>query len=241
MAPAQGAAVQVESVWKSYDDTVAALRGISLDVAPGELLMVTGPSGSGKSTLLNVIGGLDVPDAGHVLVDGVDVANVADRAGFRRSTVGFVFQLHHLLPGLTARENVEVPLVPRRVSHAERTARARALLAEVGLAHREGHLPRALSGGERQRVAVARALVNEPRLLLADEPTGALDSHSGEQVMELIAQLRARHGMTVIVVSYDETVASRADRVLRLVDGQLTDGAYPSASAGGSRVTRHAG
>jgi ABC-type lipoprotein export system ATPase subunit len=176
-----------------------------------------------------------------VVVDGVDLTRVQDHARFRRDTVGFVFQLHHLIPGLSARENVEVPLVPRRMSRAERTERARRLLREVGLAHREDHLPRALSGGERQRVAVARALVNEPRLLLADEPTGALDSHSGAQVMELIADLRASHGMTVIVVSYDEGVAGRADRVLRMVDGRLAGSGYASASAAGTRVTRQAG
>jgi ABC-type lipoprotein export system ATPase subunit len=241
MSPSQGAAVRVDSVSKSYEATVAALREVSLDVAPGELLMITGPSGSGKSTLLNLIGGLDIPDSGRVLVDEADVAKLQDRAAFRRSTVGFVFQLHHLLPGLTARENVEVPLVPLHLSRFERRARASRLLHEVGLADREGHLPRALSGGERQRVAVARALVNEPRLLLADEPTGALDSRSGAQVMSLIASLRVRHGMTVIVVSYDQTIAAGADRVVRLVDGQLASPGYESARAGATRAARQAG
>jgi ABC-type lipoprotein export system ATPase subunit len=233
--------VRVDSVSKSYGEAVTALCDVSLDVAPGELLMITGPSGSGKSTLLNVIGGLALPDSGRVLIDGVDIATVRDRAAFRRSTVGFVFQLHHLLPGLTARENVEVPLVPLHLSRAERGGRASRLLTEVGLAHREGHLPRALSGGERQRVAVARALVNGPRLLLADEPTGSLDSRSGAQVMDLVADLRTRHGMTVVVVSYAETIAAHADRVVHLVDGRLAAKGYASASAGAIRAARQAG
>ncbi len=194
MSPS-GAAVVVERVSKRFGARVQALQDVAFALEPGELVLLSGPSGSGKSTLLNLIAGLDAPDAGRILVDGMPLAELHDRARYRRETIGFVFQLHHLILGLTAEENVEVALIPSHLPRAERLARARAALDEVGLAARRTHLPAQLSGGERQRVALARALVNRPRLLLADEPTGALDTAAGVQVMELLDRLRRVHGV----------------------------------------------
>jgi putative ABC transport system ATP-binding protein len=210
-------------VTKTYDGRIQALREVSLRLEPGEFVALTGPSGSGKSTLLQLIGGLDHPDSGDVRVDDVSVPRLAHPARFRRDVIGFVFQLHHLLPHLSARANVELAMIGTGRSKAERSARARELLAEVGLGHRTDDLPSELSGGERQRIAVARALANEPRLLLADEPTGALDTVSGARVLDLMETMRNRRGTTMLVVSYDPAVAERASRELRLTDGRLTD------------------
>jgi len=207
---------------------VEALRDVSLHVAPGELVAVTGRSGSGKSTLLNLISGLDRPTEGRVLIDGVDIAEGRRDERARRKLIGFVFQQHLLLSELTAQLNVEVPLIGAGVPARERRRRALELLDEVGLAHRAQHRPATLSGGERQRVAVARSLANGPRLLLADEPTGALDSANSQRIIELLATLRARHGMTVIVVSYDTAVYAHADRTMTILDGRLAvDGSGP--------------
>jgi putative ABC transport system ATP-binding protein len=218
-----GAAVEVEGVSKSYAGRVAALRDVTLRLAPGDFAALTGPSGSGKSTLLNLIGSLDLPDAGTIVVDDQRLDELPEPHRFRLEVVGFVFQFHHLLPMLTARENVEVPLIAARVQAAERRERAHALLGEVGMEARAAHLPSQLSGGERQRVAVARALANQPRLLLADEPTGALDSAAGRRVLDLLARLREDRGMTLVVVSYDPGIGDWADRELRLQDGRLLD------------------
>jgi putative ABC transport system ATP-binding protein len=218
-----GAAVEVEGVSKSYAGRVRALRDVSLRLAPGDFAALTGPSGSGKSTLLNLIGSLDRPDQGTIAVDGQRLDGLPEPHRFRLEVVGFVFQFHHLLPMLTARENVEVPLIAARMPGAERSERAEELLGEVGLAGRAGHLPSELSGGERQRVAVARALANRPRLLLADEPTGALDSAAGARILDLLARLRDAHGMTLLVVSYDPGMADRAARTLHLEDGRLVE------------------
>jgi ABC-type lipoprotein export system ATPase subunit len=216
----RGARVDVEAVSRRFDD-VQALRDVTLHVRPGELLTVTGRSGSGKSTLLNLIGGLDRPSEGRVLIDGVEVwASMRDERA-RRELVGFVFQQHLLLGELTARLNVEVPLIGAGVGARERRRRALELLDEVGLSHRAEHRPATLSGGERQRVAVARALANDPRLLLADEPTGALDSVNSARIIELLAELRARRGMTVVIVSYDTAVHAHADRMMTILDGRL--------------------
>ncbi len=212
--------MRVSDVSKSYGP-VRALHAVSLEVAPGELLTITGPSGSGKSTLLNLIGSLDQPDSGTVEVDGKAVPGPRGAVEFRRRFVGFVFQDHRLLPYLSAAANVETALIATGVRHGERRGRSRELLAEVGLERRADHLPSELSGGERQGVAIARALANNPRLLLADEPTGALDSVSGERALDLLAAMRERHGMTIIIVSHDDAVARRADRVVRLVDGMV--------------------
>jgi len=218
-APA-GAEVTVEQASKSFG-RVSALREVSLRVDSGEAVAVTGRSGSGKSTLLALIGGLEQPDCGQVLIDGHALWKEPRPARARREVVGFVFQRHLLLSALSARANVEVPLIGAGVHRAERRRRAQALLEEVGLADRAEHLPSELSGGESQRVAVARALANEPRLLLADEPTGALDSHNSERVLDLLFRLRDRLGMTLLVVSYDQTVGARADRTLTLIDGRI--------------------
>jgi putative ABC transport system ATP-binding protein len=180
---------------------------------------LTGPSGSGKSTLLNLIGALDRPDAGTIAVDGVEVDG-STAAEYRARTVGFVFQFHNLIPVLSAVENVQVPMLGR-AGRAERVGRATELLGEVGLAGRAEAFPPTLSGGERQRVAIARALANDPRLLLADEPTGALDSETGEQIVALLQRLRGSRGMTTLLVTNDRAVAQCADRVVELRDGRL--------------------
>jgi ABC-type lipoprotein export system ATPase subunit len=220
-APRAGAEVVVDNVSKSYDSRIVAVREASVRLEPGEFVSLTGPSGCGKSTLLNLIGSLLRPDSGSISVDGIQVQDLRSPADYRRTTVGFVFQLHHLLPMLSAGGNVEVPLIGSGVGRRERRERARELLGEVGLAERVDHLPSQLSGGERQRVAVARALANRPRLLLADEPTGALDSESSKRVLDLLGTLRERHGMTMIVVSYDPEVGRHTDRTLRMADGRI--------------------
>ena len=215
-----GADVQVEDVVKSFG-TIEALRGVTLSVRASEFVTITGPSGSGKSTLLNLIGSLDQPDSGRITVGGVPVPRPAEAVPFRRRVVGFVFQENLLLPYLSARQNIEAALVATGLERRERRRRSTELLDEVGLSDRARHLPSELSGGQRQAVALARALANEPRLLLADEPTGALDSVAGARAMDMLEQLRRRHGMTVIVVSHDDAVAQRSDRVITIVDGRV--------------------
>ncbi|HUB36610.1 MAG TPA: ABC transporter ATP-binding protein [Solirubrobacteraceae bacterium] len=231
MSERQGAEVLVEGVGKAFG-RISALHDVSLRIAPGEAVVITGRSGSGKSTLLALIGGLEQPDVGRVLIDGRPIWQKAHPTRERREVVGLVFQRHLLLEALSARANVEVPLLGAGVHHRERRRRALQLLDEVGLAKRAEHLPSELSGGERQRVAVARALANEPRLLLADEPTGALDSTTSENVLELIFSLRDRLGMTMIVVSYDSAIAPRADRTVNIIDGQIVSD-EPAVPAGG--------
>ena len=232
-----GAEVVVESVRKSFEDgRVQALQDISFRVEPGELVALTGASGSGKSTLLNLIAALDTPDSGTIVVGGRRLDRLDNASRYRAETIGFVFQAHNLLPTLTASENVQVAMFGRRPRH-EREARAEDLLAEVGLAGRASARPSVLSGGERQRVAIARALANEPRLLLADEPTGALDSATGAQVLELLQELRGQHGMTILLVTNDDAVAAHADRTLRLRDGVVrastaTRGEAPRSATG---------
>jgi ABC-type lipoprotein export system ATPase subunit len=215
-----GAEVVLERV-RRVRGAVIAVADVSMHVTPGECVALMGPSGSGKSTLLSVIGGLSRPDSGRVIVDGVAPEAHGGLAGYHRDVVGFIFQLHHLLPMLTAQGNVEVPLVAAGLSREARRKRALDLLDEVGLTGRTNHLPGELSGGERQRVAVARALANDPRLLLADEPTGALDSDNSARVLDLLESARARRGTTMIVVTHDPAIAERADRVLHMLDGRL--------------------
>ena len=225
-----GAEVVVDRVAKAFENgTIAALVDASLRLRAGELVALTGPSGSGKSTLLNLLGALDRPDRGSISVDGRRLERLDDPAAYRAATVGFVFQFHNLIPTLSALDNVEIPMVGRGMARTERSERAQALLEEVGLAHRADASPSVLSGGERQRVAIARALANEPRLLLADEPTGSLDSETSARVLELLRRLRDEHGMTTLLVTNDQDVAHEADRVLRLLDGKITrDGALRS-------------
>ena len=214
----------VREVRKSFG-RIDALRGVTLSVAAAEFVTITGPSGSGKSTLLNLIGSLDRPDSGEIVVGGRPVPEPRRAVAFRRRMVGFVFQDNLLLPYLTAQANVESALMATRTRRRARDERSLELLAEVGLSDRASHIPSELSGGQRQAVALARALANRPRLLLADEPTGALDSDSARRALDLLVATRERHGMTVIVVSHDAAVADRADRVLTLVDGQVVGSA----------------
>ena len=222
-----GCAIVVANVRKSFEDgRVHALTNVSFRVEPGELVALTGPSGSGKSTLLNLLGALDVPDAGTIEVDGHPLDEFGSPSTYRAETVGFIFQAHNLLPTLTARENVEIPMFGRR-PRREREARATTLLQEVGLGHRLDARPAVLSGGERQRVAIARALANDPRLLLADEPTGALDSTTGRQVLELLDDLRRKRGTTIVLVTNDDDVAAHAVRRLHLSDGVIRAVAPP--------------
>ncbi len=215
--------VETRDLVKIYGDgtQVRALNGVNMRVTRGEFISVMGPSGSGKSTLLNMIGALDRPTGGRVLVDGQDLGEVRDLDTFRARTVGFVFQLHNLIPTLTARENVEVPMMGQPVGRAERRRRAEELLALVGLADRMDHLPSQLSGGERQRVAIARALANQPSLVLADEPTGDLDSQSGAEIIQLMRRLNRELGTTFIIVTHDPAVARQTERVLVMRDGRI--------------------
>jgi ABC-type lipoprotein export system ATPase subunit len=217
-----GASVTADAVTRAYDRS-EVLHQVSFAIEPGELVALTGPSGSGKTTLLQLIGSLDRPTSGRIVVDGVNVGELRRPALFRRSTVGFVFQLHYLMPALSAQQNVELPLAAAHVPRRERAERARALLDEVGLGDRADDLPSELSGGERQRVAIARALANEPPLVLADEPTGALDTAASAQVWRLLGDVRARRGATVIIASHDVTLGEHVDRSLHLVDGRLTE------------------
>jgi ABC-type lipoprotein export system ATPase subunit len=231
------ALLELQGVAKHYQrgrEDVVALSGIDLEVAAGELVALIGPSGSGKSTLLHLAGGLDVPDAGTVRVGGRDLADlsVVERARLRRRDVGFVFQFFHLLPTLNVFENVELPLLlDRRRGRAERV---RTLLERVGLTHRVDHLPGELSGGEMQRAAIARALVAEPQLLLADEPTGNLDSATGAEVLRLLTEVVAEAGTALVMVTHDDGAAAKAGRVLRLLDGHLVAGPGDGSRGDGS-------
>ena len=220
----RGARVVAEKVRREHAGGIVAVADVSLTIEPGEFVVLTGPSGSGKTSLLSLVGDLDRPTSGRLVVDGEPLTGGADeRARYHREVVGFVFQHHYLLAHLPARANVELPLVGAGLNRAERRARASELLREVGLDHRLDALASHLSGGERQRVALARALANDPRLLLADEPTGSLDSDATQRVLELLEDVRERRGMTLLVVTYDPLIAQRADRALHLRDGRLTD------------------
>jgi len=209
--------------YRMGDTFVDALRGVDLTIAPGEFVALVGPSGSGKSTVLNQIGGLDRPTSGQVWINDTELSASGERTltRHRRQHVGFVFQTFNLLPRLTAEENVALPLMFSGVPQKERRERARALLERVGLGQRLNHRPTQLSGGEQQRVAIARALVGEPALLLADEPTGNLDTVIGAEIMALLKELNAERGLTLLVVTHDPEVAAFADRVVKLRDGQV--------------------
>ena len=218
-----GAEIVLEHVRKGFEDgRISALDDVSLQVEPGEFVSLTGPSGSGKSTLLNLVGALDRPDAGTVTVGGERVDALDDAANFRAQVVGFVFQFHNLISTLSAQENVQIPMLGRGLRREERVERADELLREAAVAHRGSSYPPTLSGGERQRVAIARALANGPRVLLADEPTGALDSATGEQILALLERLRAERQMTILLVTNDDAVAARADWTLHLRDGRVS-------------------
>jgi putative ABC transport system ATP-binding protein len=206
------------------EERVHALRGVTFDISAGEYVAIVGPSGCGKSTLLNLIGAIDKPTSGSVHIRGRAANGMRDRdvTEFRLRNVGFVFQRFYLLPTLSARENVELPMAEAGMKPAERIARARELLAYVGLAHRERHRPSQLSGGEQQRVAIARALSNKPALLLADEPTGELDAKTGAEIISLFGKLNA-DGTTIVVVTHDEDLANAASRKIHMRDGMIID------------------
>jgi putative ABC transport system ATP-binding protein len=217
--------LSVVNVSRTYDDgAVQALRNVSLDIRAGEYLAITGPSGSGKSTLLHLLGVLDEPTSGDILFQGKSLRTLPDLDRFRASTLGFVFQTFYLLPTLSAIENVQIPMFESSLSSRERVKKAGELLALVGMTHREMHLPAKLSVGERQRVAIARALANDPKLLLADEPTGNLDTVSGKIVLDLFDRLHQERGLTLVIITHSSEVAARAERSLLIRDGQLQNG-----------------
>ncbi len=212
----------VRQLVKHYDGgTVEAIRNISFEARGGEILAITGPSGCGKSTLLALIGLLDRPTAGSILVGGLDLATIRDPFAYRACSVGFVFQFHPLISSMTLAENVAMPMIARKVPRAERRARALELLARMDLGHRAHFLPSRVSGGERQRAAVARALANGPSLLLADEPTGNLDSVNGARVVDLFIAHARDHGGTVVLATHNLELAARADRTIDIRDGQI--------------------
>jgi putative ABC transport system ATP-binding protein len=212
----------ITKVYPMGDTQVQALRGVNLEIKAGEFIAVLGPSGSGKSTVMHILGCLDTPTSGTYHLDGVVIQdlNLNELAEIRNRRIGFVFQSFHLLPRATAGENVELPMVFAGVNTVDRKACAESVLEQVGLRERIKHLPNELSGGERQRVAIARALVNKPSIILADEPTGNLDSRSGAEILALFENLHAE-GRTVILVTHDEAIAQRAHRVIRIFDGKI--------------------
>ena len=225
--------VDARHLTRTFDNgAVTALGGVSFAVAEGDFVSIMGPSGCGKSSLLNLIGALDTPTSGEICFAGQDLRDVRDLSRFRAQSIGFVFQSFHLLPTLTALENVQVPMLETTLGRAARRARAVDLLQAVGLGHRMHHLPTKLSGGERQRVAIARSLANNPKLLLADEPTGNLDSASARVVLDLLTQIHQTRGMTIITVTHDSSVAGAADRIIRMLDGHIVaDSAHAPAGS----------
>ena len=219
--------IQLKDVCKYYqvgDDRVRALDHATLHISPHEFVSIIGPSGSGKSTLMNIIGCLDVADAGQYLLDGLPIETYTENelAKVRNQKIGFVFQQFNLIPNLTAEENVELPLIYQKVKKAERQVRVRQALERVGLAARAKHLPTELSGGQQQRVAVARALVTNPSLILADEPTGALDSKTTREIMDLFHDLHEQ-GNTIVLITHDNDIAKQAARVIHILDGQISE------------------
>jgi putative ABC transport system ATP-binding protein len=223
-----GAAVEAVDVTRTYElggVSVPALRGVTLSVSDGDYVALVGPSGSGKSTLMHLLGGLDRPTGGRLVIGGRDVSTLTpgDMAQLRNTTIGFVFQAFHLLPRTSALDNVGLPLVYRGLGARARREKAAAMLGRVGLGHRLHHRPNQLSGGEQQRVAIARALVTDPTVLLADEPTGNLDTATGESVLALLEDLNAGSGVAVVLVTHDMEVAARARRQIRMRDGVITE------------------
>ena len=215
----------VEKVYRTDRIETVALSGVNLDIEEGEFVSIMGPSGCGKSTLMHLMGLLDAPSKGTISLQGAAVTDACDKAlaRLRNESIGFVFQSFHLMPTMSALDNVQLPMFEREWSRNERRERAEALLAAVGVAHRQDKRPAQLSGGERQRVAIARALANEPELLLADEPTGSLDSASAGQVLALLRALLESRGLTLLVVTHDAAVAAHAERTVRMLDGRIVD------------------
>ena len=227
--------VVAEGIHKTYDTgrvKVYALRGVDLGVVRGEMVAIMGPSGCGKTTLLNCLSGLDEVDTGVVQIGGRDLARMSDaeKTRYRATKMGYVFQFYNLLPVLTALENVELPLLVSGTRASEAQRKAQTALELVGLAGRERHSPAELSGGEQQRVTIARALVNEPEIVWADEPTGNLDSENSDQIMDLLCELNKKNGQTFILVTHSEAVAARAHRTIRMRDGQIVDASELASS-----------
>ena len=211
----------IQKVYRTKTIETTALNNINLQVPKGEFLSIMGPSGCGKSTLLNIIGLLDEPSNGVIKVDGYEIKNYASKttSSFRNEKLGFIFQSFHLIPDLNVLDNVELPLLYRKVSSKERKRLAAEALESVGLANRKGHFPNQLSGGQKQRVAIARAIVGKPKIILADEPTGNLDSVMGDEVMSILSRLNTEGDTTIVMVTHDERMAKKTDRLIRLYDG----------------------
>lgn len=222
---------EVSRIFNVGGQEVRAMDRVSLTIEPGEYLSIMGPSGSGKSTLLNILGLLDTPNSGTYLLEGINVTSLSDNqlAATRSRKIGFIFQFFHLIPRLTAQQNIELPLLLAGVPSKERQARSTRLIEAFGLAARSNHRPDELSGGQRQRVAIARAVINEPAVLLADEPTGNLDRHSGAEIVELMEGLNSK-GLTLVVVTHDPEIGRRARRQVRVVDGQIAADSLRGAS-----------
>jgi putative ABC transport system ATP-binding protein len=234
-----GLAYSLRGVGRRYGDgdgLVDALSEVDLEVRDGEFVAVVGPSGSGKSTLLQLLGALDRPTSGSISFEGRDLARLGDEAlaALRLKRIGFVFQQFNLIPTLTARENVEVAIAPTGVPAGDRVARAEDLLGRVGLGDRTGHLPSQLSGGEQQRVAIARSLANSPDVLLADEPTGNLDSATGASILGLLRELWSETGLTVVLITHDSGIAAQAQRLVQLADGRIADESRGAVSVAGA-------
>lgn len=214
--------LRAENVWKSYDDgAIAVLCGVDFEAAQGETIALCGPSGCGKSTLLHLVGGLDVPDSGHIILNGVEVNRDCNLVKLLRHEVGFVFQLHNLIPDLTLAENCLIPTVAAGTNRTLAMQRLQHLAERTGLAHRLNHKIQKLSGGERQRTAICRALMNRPRILLADEPTGSLDEHTSETVFQLLLDIAANEGVTLLMATHDRGLAYRCDRFVEMHDGRI--------------------
>ena len=219
--------ISLFDVVKEYDKgTVKALNGVNLDIFEGEFVSIIGPSGSGKSTLLNMLGALDKPTRGKIFIDGIDLVKEKDLSQFRQEKIGFVFQLHNLIPNLSVFDNVQIPLLPTGMSNKEMKERASEIIRAVGLEDKKKQRPNKLSGGQRQRVAIARALVNNPSIILADEPTGSLDSKTGEMILNLLMEMHERYNVTLIIVTHDNDVAALAERTIKIKDGQIIEDKY---------------
>lgn len=215
-------AVEIKGLYKSYENgNIKALNGIDLTIEDGEFVSIIGPSGSGKSTLLNMLGALDIPDSGSITVAGQDLRSSKKLNEFRGEKIGFIFQLHNLIPNISVRENIEIPMYTQKMSSKEMKARALKLLDDVGLKDKADIMPNKLSGGERQRVAIARALANEPSIILADEPTGSLDSKTSSRILKQLIDLHEDKNVTLIIVTHDMDVAKLADRVIEVLDGEI--------------------
>jgi putative ABC transport system ATP-binding protein len=228
ISPSTSALLEAKALTREFDDgQVKALRGVDFSIKEGDFVAIVGPSGSGKSTLLQLLGALDRPTSGTLLYRGQSLLDLPNPAAYRAHEVGFIFQAFHLLPTFTAVENVQIPMFETDRSASERRERAVELLKLVGLEPRLDHFPSKLSGGERQRVAIARSLANEPSLLLADEPTGNLDSENAHAILDLIIRLQQEQGRTMLLVTHDPTIAERAQRILRMKDGRVVSDGKP--------------